>query len=63
MLFQGPQNNYNPTTGDFDRVVSAGAGPLGALRPGCGSVLKGQVGMICYMEKQQIVSQPLAIQY
>jgi hypothetical protein len=62
MLFQGPQNNYNPTQGDYSHVYSAGAGPLGALRPGCGSVLKGQVGMICYMEKQQIVSQPLAIQ-
>lgn len=63
LCFQGPQNNYNPVTGQFDRVFSAGSGPLGALAPNCGSVLKGDVGMITYQESQRLVSTPLAIAY
>lgn len=63
LLFQGPQNNYNPVTGDYDRVFSAGTGPTGAMRPNCGEVIKGQNGMISYMETQRTVTQPLAIHY
>lgn len=63
LCFQGAQNNYNPVTGQFDRVFSAGTGPLGPLAPNCGTVIKGEVGMTTYQESQRLVSTPLAIAY
>lgn len=63
MCFQGAQNNYNPVTGQFDRIFSAGCGPLGPLAPNCGSVLKGDVGMTSYQETQRMISTPLAVAY
>lgn len=63
LCFQGPQNNYNPVTGAFDRIYSAGTGPLGPLAPNCGNVIKGDVGMTTFSESQRLISTPLAIAY
>jgi uncharacterized membrane protein YidH (DUF202 family) len=61
LCFQGPQNNYNEVTGDYTLIHSAGCGPLGALRPNCGEVIKGAVGMISHEETQRTITQPLSI--
>lgn len=41
-----PQMGYNNVTGQFDRVISAGSGPLGVLASGAGAVFRGQAGFI-----------------
>ena len=61
LCFQGPQNNFNEVTGDYTLIHSAGCGPLGALRPNCGEVIKGAVGMISHEETQRTITQPLSI--